>query len=308
MDRKLPSLKGLRAFEAAARHQSFAKAAGELGVTPAAISQQIRQLEDVLGIALFSRTTRSLALTERARAAVPFLKDGFDGLEAAARELRKDSGKNTVTVSVTSSFGSCWLLPRLESFRRAHPDITVHLDARSGLSDFASDGVDLAIRQGRGSYQGLKSERLISDVALVVCNPALLDGKNVLGSPLEMAGKPLLHVEWQMESAAAPTWLRWIGHHAIDGLDTSPGMRFSMEEFAVRAAIAGMGFALVTKAFVSDDLANGQLARALPRKFDMPTEFHHYVVYPPQPGGQPGKVMKFRDWLFEEVASSSEPW
>ncbi len=306
MNRKLPSLRGLRAFEAAARHQSFAKAAGELGVTPAAISQQIRQLEDALGVALFSRTTRSLALTERGRAAVPFLKDGFDSLEAAARELSRDSERNTLTVSVTPSFGSCWLLPRLHRFRQKHPDITVHLDATGDLANFEGDGVDIALRQGRGSYKGLKSELLIADFALVVCNPRLLGGTGALPSPAELAGKTLLHVEWQMEAAAAPTWRRWSEYHEVEGLDTSEGMRFTMEEFAVRAAIAGLGFALVTRAFVSDDLASGQLVRALPQAFDMPTKFHHYVVFPPMTDREAGKVVKFRDWLFEESASFQE--
>jgi LysR family glycine cleavage system transcriptional activator len=301
----LPALSSLRAFEAAARHLSFTKAAIELNVTPAAISQLIRQLEDQVGNKLFTRTTRSLDLTERGRAALPHLRDAFDRLHAGARELRGELGRHMITVSVNPSFGSSWLLPRLVEFQAAHPGISVRVDARDELVDFQRDDVDIAIRQGRGEYKGLTSELLIEDLALCVCAPTFLPGGKALNSPKDLAGKTLLHVDWQIEAAAAPTWERWAGHHQVMGLNLSGGLRFSLEDMAVRAAISGMGVAMVTRAYVYDDLAAGRLIRALPRKFDMPTAFHHYVVYPPMTKDKRRKVGMFRDWLFIQVKQSS---
>ncbi len=303
MKRNLPSLTGLRAFEAAARHMSFARAARELNVTPAAISQQIRQLEVGLGVKLFIRTTRSLKLSEQGQAASPFLRDGFDSLEKAARELSREDVDNTITVSVNPSFGSCWLLPRLENFRSAHPQFSIRVDARYDQCDFEKDGVDIAIREGRGTYPGLKSELLISDFVLVVCSHRLLNGKKYLKAPKELARKTLLHVDWLMEAESAPSWSRWVKFHSIDGLDVSGGLRFSLEEMAIRAAIAGMGFALVTHTFVFDDLAADRLVRALPSNYDMATEFNHYLVHPPlQENNRSKKTVLFRNWLLEEAA------
>ena len=300
MKKPLPALSGLRAFEAAARHLSFTKAAAELNVTPAAISQLIRQLEEQVGSTLFARTTRALDLTEPARAALPYLREAFDQLYAGARELRGDSGRNMITVSVTPSFGSCWLLSRLKKFHTAHPGVAVRIDAREELVDFQRDDVDIAIRQGRGTYKGLKSDLLISDVALVVCAPQFLpDGKS-FKTPQSLAGKTLLHVDWQIAGDAAPSWSRWARYHKAEGLDLSGGLRFGMEDMAVRAALAGMGVALVTKAFISDDLSAGRLVRALPRRYDMPTVFHHFLVYP-QINEKRRKVSLFRDWLLQQA-------
>jgi LysR family glycine cleavage system transcriptional activator len=304
MNKMLPPLNGLRAFEAAARLQSFKQAAEELNVTPAAISQQIRQLEQHLGAALFVRTTRALELSPRGRRAFPLVKEAFDRLHAAAREMRGAPEEDVLTVSLTATFGTCWLLPRLERFRRAHPEFNVRIDASSRFADFRSDGVDIAIRCGRGTYEGLTSELLMSDVAFVACSPRLLDGGRPLNGPEELAGRDLLHVDWIMEAEAQPSWARWKRHHGITGLDVEGGMRFTMEDMGIRAAIAGMGFSMVTRAFVIDDLAEGRLVRALPERYDMPTVFHHYVVYPPLRNGRPQKVAMFRDWLIEEARAS----
>lgn len=297
----LPALGALRAFEAAARHLSFTKAAHELNVTPAAVSQLIRQLEAQVGNKLFIRTTRSLELTERGRAAWPHLRDAFDRLHVGARELRSVPGPDMITVSVTPSFGSCWLMPRLPDFNAKYPGISVRLDARDEHCDFRRDDVDIAIRQGRGNYKGLTSELLMSDVALVVCSPNLLDGRIALTPQKLLKHKTLLHVDWQVATDAAPTWARWVDHHKVDGVKLTGGLRFSIEDLAVRAAISGMGVALVTKAFVADDLASGRLVRALPEKYDMPTAFHHYLVYPTPPSEKRKRLRIFRDWLLQHA-------
>ena len=307
MKQPLPSLSGLYALEAAARHKSFAKAAAELNVTPAAISQRIRQMEESLGVRLFSRTTRAILLSERLQAALPFLQDGFGSLERAARELRRDSGHDMITVSVNPSFGSCWLLPRLERFRAAHPEITVHVDARIEHCDFERDGVDIAVRQGRGDYPGLESELLISDVAFAVCSPRLLKGRKALRSPQALAKETLLHIDWLAEADAGPAWSQWVERHGVAGLDVTGGLRFNMEEMAIRAALAGMGFALATHTFVADDLAAGRLVRALPERYDMPTVFQHYLVYPAlDTRHRQSKTALFREWLRAEAVAMGE--
>lgn len=298
----LPALGALRAFEAAARHLSFTKAAHELNVTPAAVSQLVRQLEEQVGNKLFIRTTRSLELTERGRAAWPHLRDAFDRLHAGARELRNAPGPDMITVSVTPSFGSCWLMPRLIDFHGLYPGISVRLDARDELCDFKRDDVDIAIRQGRGRYKGLTSELLMSDVALVVCAPALLDGRASQAPQRLLKQKTLLHVDWQIAADAAPTWARWAEYHDVEGVKLSGGLRFSIEDLAVRAAISGLGIALVTKAFVADDLAARRLVRALPEKYDMPTAFHHYLVYPTPSPEKRERLRLFRDWVLRQAA------
>ncbi|MEM7170417.1 MAG: transcriptional regulator GcvA [Pseudomonadota bacterium] len=299
----LPPLNALRAFEAAARLQSFKNAASELNVTPAAVSQQIRQLEEHIGAKLFVRTTRSLTLTDKGRRTAPLLRQAFDLLHGAARELRDAPDAQTLMVSVNPSFGSLWLLPRLERFAAAHPEIRVGVESTAVLADFQRGNVDIAIRQGRGNYAGLACDLLLSDFALVVCSPRYLDQGKPLSEAADLKGQPLLHVDWPMETAAAPSWQRWQRHHGLEALDISGGMRFSTEDLAVRAALAGMGFVLATYAYVSDDLKAGRLVRALPEKYDMPTVFHHYLVYPPLVQGRPKKVAIFRDWLLSEVAS-----
>ena len=303
MKERLPSLRGLQAFESAARHMSFARAAEELNVSPAAISQQIKLLEVDLGVKLFARTTRNLTLTDRAQDALPTIIDAFERLKKANAVLRKEDNKNIITVSVLPSFGSRWLLPRLEKFLEKHPDITVHVDSRNELANFTTDGVDIAVRQGEGDYPGLKSELLISDYALVVCNRQLLHLNKSFSSPSGLTGRDLLHVKWRLEDSNAPSWEAWAKYHSVEGLDTTSGTRFSMDDMSVRAAIGGLGFALETYAFVADDLKAGQLVRALPEKYDMPTLLHHYVVYPPFKGKLNNKIKLFRDWLIAEATS-----
>lgn len=293
-------LNSLRAFEAASRHMNFVDAAAELGVTPAAVSQHIRKLEDLIGAQLFDRTTRSLALTEKAKSVYPGVSEGFGRLDAAMRELLIDCQKNVVTISTTASFASCWLLPRLDRFQRRHRNVTVHVDARNELVDFGRDSVDLSIRQGTGKYAGLSAELLIEDRAFVVCNPRFFENSGMPKSPEQMVGHQLLHVDWKIQSQAAPTWQKWFEYHGLEGSAADGGTHFSMEEHAVKAAVAGMGFALATLAFVSDDISSGSLVRSLPGDFDMPTEFNHFLVYP-ESSLQKSAVRKFIFWLKEEA-------
>lgn len=301
MKRDLLPLNSLRAFEAAARHLSFRRAAEELNVTPAAISQQIKQLEALVGSQLFIRTTRALALSELAEAALPAIRNGFDSLQDGVRSLQAHHDPGILTVSVSPSFGMRWLLPRLERFRQAHPGYEVRIDASNRLTDFSHGSVDIALRYGKGDYRQLTSERLIEDVAFPVCSPALTVPPHKLTEPEDLRDQTLLHVDWEMESESAPSWPRWLAHTGTRGVDTTRGIRFSMDDMAVSAAISGLGVVVAARAFVVGDLAAGRLVKPFPDNLDMPTVFHHYAVYPAQKARQP-KVKAFLDWARSEAA------
>ena len=304
MKRHLPSLNSLRAFEAAARHLSFRKAAEELNVTPAAISQQIKQLEALLGVALFTRTTRALTLTEAAEIALPLITRGFDSLQDGVRTLTTQRDGGILTVSVSASFGMRWLLPKLERFRTCYPDFDVRIDASNNLADFERGGVDVALRYGRGEYDGLISELLISDVAFPVCSPTLLAPPHRLADPEDLRDHALLHVDWVMESESAPSWARWLQFAGVKEVDTRGGLRFSMDDMAVSAAIGGLGVVVAARAFVVADLVAGRLVKPFASELDMPTDFHHYAVYPAQKTSQP-KVSAFLDWVRTEAAQDA---
>jgi len=301
VNRRLPPLNSLRAFEAAARHLSFKKAAEELHVTPAAISQQVRALEEYCGADLFLRLTRALRLTENGRAALPALREGFDRLADASETMRAKVRGGILTVSVAPSFGAKWLVPRLDRFRTAHPDYDVRLDATDALASFSGDGVDVALRYGRGVYRTLKAECLMPEVAFPVCSPRTLETDPPLRRPEDLRHQTLLHVQWTTEDEAAPNWRMWLRAAGIEGVDPERGPRFSIESMAVDAAIAGQGVALASGALVADDIRAGRLVRPFPRSISEATTFCYYLVYPEAKAPDP-RVMAFRDWIIAEIA------
>ncbi len=301
MSRRLPPLNSLRAFEAAARHLSFKKAAGELHVTPAAVSHQVRTLEEYCGAQLFHRLARALRLTEAGQAALPPLREGFDKLAEAADAMRAGERAGILTVSVAPTFGAKWLIPRLDRFRAAHPEFDVRIDASYTLVNFAADGVDVALRFGRGVYRNLRSECLMSEVALPVCSPQLLERDPPLRRPEDLRHHTLLHVQWRTEDDAAPSWRMWLRAAGIEGVDAERGPRFNVEGMALEAAIAGQGVALASAAVVEGDLKAGRLVQPFPPSASQATAFSYYLVYPEAKAGDP-KVMAFRDWVLAEVA------
>ena len=301
MNRHLPPLNSLRAFEAAARHLSFKKAAEELHVTPAAISQQIRGLEDYCGVELFRRLTRALVLTDAGKAALPALRDGFDRLAEGAEAMRAAGQGGVITVSVAPSFGAKWLVPRLDRFRDAQPEFDVRIDATDALASFSGDGVDVALRYGRGVYRGLKAECLMSEVAFPVCSPRLLEKGPPLERPEDLRHHTLLHVQWKMEDDAAPNWRMWLKAAGIEGVDPERGPRFTLENMAVEAAIEAQGVAIVSGALVEADLKAGRLVRPFPAAVSEATAFCYYLVYPEARAADP-KVAAFRDWVHDEIA------
>jgi len=275
-------------------------AADELHVTPAAISQQIRALEGYCGNELFHRLTRALGLTDVGEAALPAIRDGFDKLAEGAEVMRAKSGGAVVTVSVAPSFGAKWLVPRLDRFRAQYPDYDVRIDATDALANFSGDGVDIALRYGRGAYRNLRADRLMTEVTFPVCSPDLLTRDPPLRRPGDLRHQTLLHVEWKKEQESAPNWRMWLRAAGINDIDAERGPRFSVESMAVEAAIAGQGVALVSGALVEGDLRAKRLVRPFPQSVSEATAFCYYVVYPEAKASTP-KVMAFRDWVMGEA-------
>jgi len=301
MARRLPPLNGLRAFEAAARSLSFTKAAEELNVTPAAVSQQVKSLEEYFGVELFKRLTRALMLTEAAQMVLPVLQEGFGKLAEADHILRSRQDDRILTVSVAPSFGAKWLVPRLERFRRANPDYDIRIDATDTRADFKRDNVDIAMRYGLGEYPGLVSECLLTEVAVPVCSPRLLEeGEHPLQAPDDLRHHTLLHIQWKMESDAAPNWRMWLKAAGLNDIDPERGPQFSLESMAIQAAMDGQGVSLISTALVAEDIAAGRLVQPFPEKVSQQTKFCYFLVYPEAHLQRP-KVAAFRDWVGSEI-------
>ena len=296
MTRPLPPVNALRAFEAAARHLSFKLAAEELNVTPAAVSHQVKALEDLLGVPLFHRLTRALQLTEAGQVALPALTEGFDKLVEGAKRMRAYSDSGVLTISVSPSFGSMWLVPRLDRFRSRYPDIEIRIDGTDRLVDVTSGEVDVALRYGPGNYKGGRVDFLFSQFNTPVCSPALLEGDNALLRPEDLRHHTLLHIEWKDADASWRMWLMAAGLHDIE---PTRGPHYTQESMAVQAALDGQGVALVGDRLVSDHLAAGRLACPFHSDLKTPLKFSYYLLN--ARNGTTRKVAAFRDWLLGEV-------
>jgi len=289
MKRNLPPLNGLRAFEAAARHMSFTDAAEELSVTQAAISHQVRGLEQRLGLKLFVRRNRSLLLSEAGQAYLAPVRAAFDQLnEATEKLLQKDRGGH-LTVTTTASFATKWLVPKLAGFQRANPEIDVRLSTNTGLVDFSREDVDIGIRYGRGQWPGLVAERIVSEDVMPVCAPALVKGPNALKRPVDLRRFTLLHI-----GTFPDDWQVWLTAAGVKGIDATRGVTFDFPLAAYQAAMDGLGIALGRHPLVAPDLKAGRLV--MPFDFKMSTEFAYYLVYPPE-AIRRRKIKAFRDWL-----------
>ncbi|MET4601877.1 LysR family glycine cleavage system transcriptional activator [Bradyrhizobium sp. JR4.1] len=291
MTARLPSLNGLRAFEAAARHLSFTLAASELNVTQTAISHQIRRLEEELGIRLFVRQNRALALTAEARDYLPGVRAAFNDLRLATdRLLRKDDDK-VLTVSTLASLAAKWLLPRLTDFQEHHPGIDVRITTSTSLVDFQRDNVDAAIRYGRGQWPGLRADWLMADELFPVCSPSLLRGDKPLRCPEDLKSHMLLHTS----NANSDDWRLWLTAAGLPAdIARQPGITFDMIFMTVQAAIDGIGVAMGRTSYVQDDIAKGRLV--VPFKIALPADAGFYLVAPEGRREAP-KLAAFRDWM-----------
>lgn len=286
----LPPLPALRAFDAAARHMSFAKAAEELNVTPAAISHQIKALEDFLGVGLFRRRNRAVELTVEGVRYAADVCDGLTRLADATRKLRIRNASGALTISVLPSFAARWLLPRLKDFHDRFSDMDVRISSTLDLVDFAQQDFDLAIRFGSGHYPGLTAERLLGEELFPVCSPALLKGRRPLKTLDDLRRHTLLH------DTMRDDWRLWLTAAEIAGVDVTKGVSFSDSSLLVQAAVDGMGVAIGREALVEAELDAGRLVRPFP--LTITGESAYYLVYPPAHAAR-RRVRAFRDWILE---------
>ncbi len=300
MTRRLPPLNALRAFEAAARHLSFTKAADELFVTQAAVSHQVKALEESLGIQLFRRFNRRLMLTDAGQAYLPALTESLDQIEAATRRLRAEDEAGPLKVTVANSVAAKWLLPRLPGFHRRHPEIDVVVSASDSVVDFTRDDFDMGIRFGRGEYPGLRVDLLMRDRVFPVCSPELLVGPDPLSTPADLKHHALLHE--QAAPGELPGWREWLRVAGLSGINPDRGPVYSHASLVLQAAMDGQGVALARDSLAALDLE----ARRLVQPFGpaLPSKFSCYVVAPPATADRP-KVKAFRDWLFSEIGRTA---
>ena len=297
--RSLPPLNALRAFEAAARHLSFTRAAEELHVTQAAVSHQIRTLEEHLGLPLFRRLTRGLLLTDAGQTLFPPIRHAFDTLAGAVGTLKARDSAGSLTVTVLPSFAAKWLVPRMSRFQDHHPDIDLRIAAGERLVDFARDDVDLGIRFGNGEWPGVQVEQIADEDVTPVCSPTLARD---LRRPSDLATAPLLY-EDMLPLGNFPTWATWFQAAGIGGLEPARGPRFSHTHMMLQAAIDGHGVALGGTVLIADDLAAGRLVA--PFDLAIASGYAYYLVCAPAAVGR-SKVRAFRDWIMAETAAMPE--
>jgi len=298
MSRRLPPLNALRAFEAAARHLSVSQAAAELHVTPAAISHQVKALEEWLDVPLFRRLNRQILLTEAGQTCFKGLRDGLDRLAATVEKVRGRAQDAPLTVSAAPSFAGKWLLPRLERFRSAHPEIEVRIDANARLSDFERDNVDIGIRYGRGRYPGLRSDLLMAESVFPLCSPRLRRGPPRLRHPRDLAGQTLLHIDMPVMAEFEPTWEMWLRAAGVADVDWTRGPHFSVSSMAIEMAIAGQGVVLGSDVLCAADLAAGRLVKPFDVRLEL--DFAYWIVSPEGAAERP-KAAAFRAWLLAEA-------
>jgi LysR family glycine cleavage system transcriptional activator len=294
MATRLPPMNTLRAFEAAARHLSFTLAAEELHITQAAVSHQIKVLEQALGVRLFRRLNRAIRLTEEGQEFVGEVRKALNHLATAVENLAAPDAGGPLTISVLPSFASKWLVPRLGRFRDKHPEIDVRISPSIVLTDFQRDDVDLVVRYGKGEYEGLHSVRLMTEDIFPVCSPALQEGPNALSKPEDLRHHTLLHDDAYID------WTMWLLVAGVKGVDPRQGPFFTDSALVIQAAVEGQGVALARGALAAGDIAAGRLVK--PFDIAISAENAYYVLSPKATSHHP-KIAAFREWLLEEAAA-----
>jgi LysR family glycine cleavage system transcriptional activator len=290
--RRLPSLNALKAFEAAARHESFTKAADELSVTQGAVSHQVKSLELDLGIRLFDRERQKLRITRAGRIYLDVVRDAFDRIALGTEHIRNQSRAGTLTVSTSPDFAAKWLVNRLGRFAETHSEIDLRISATLHHVDFAREDVDLAVRHGDGNWTGLDVVRLCSEELFPVCSPQLLSGRNRIRTPSDVLKFPLLHLDDRKD------WSDWL--EAADVLDTeiSHGPVLNRASMIIDAAVDGQGVALARTTLAAWDLINGRLVRPFAAALRLSKSY--WIVCPKATSTLP-KITAFRNWLLAEA-------
>ena len=313
---RLPPLNALRAFEAVARHKSFRKAAEELFVTPAALTHQIKALEELLGFPLFERLARRIELTPPARAALPRFQQGFEALAQAVAELRNHGQAPHLTVGATPTFVSRWLMPRLQSFLTQHPEIDVRLVASGQLinasareirsEDAAESNVDadIEIRFSNGRPEGQNVDLLFTVEVVPMCHPRLLKGPSPLRKPEDLSHQTLLHGDARVADRTRSAWARWLKRAGVSDVDPRRGLQLDHSTLALEAAADGLGVTLAMPLLAAAELAEGKVAVAFP--MTLPLDNAYYSVVPDAAMRRP-EVAAFREWLLDEALKQTHP-
>jgi LysR family transcriptional regulator, glycine cleavage system transcriptional activator len=299
---RLPPLNSLRAFEAVARHLSFARAAEELFVTKAAAAQQVRQLEEEIGAPLVERFGRGLRLTESGQAGVRELADGFGLLGRAARAMREANGRRFLVINSSASFAATWLVGRIGKFKALYPDIDVLLDANPIEDLLERANVDALIRWGAGDFPGLATTLLFREDVFPVCAPSLARGAHPIATPQDLKHHTLLHLDWNPSFSTWPDWGDWLKAAGAADVDDTRGVWFNHMSMAIHAAAQGQGVALASTAIAADELAAGRLVA--PFTTSIHTPFGYYFLCRPAQAGST-RIKALREFLVAEAAISA---
>jgi len=296
MVRRLPPLNALKAFEAAARHESFTRAAEELCVTQGAVSHQVKALEAELGLKLFNREPRRLVITAVGREYLVVVRDALDQIAAGTDRLLQRQSSGILTVSMSPNFASKWLVHRLGRFAEAHPEIDLRVSATLHHVDFAREDVDLAVRHGDGTAPGLDITRLCTEELFPVCSPKLLRGRHALRRPADLAHSVLLHLENRRD------WSKWLDAAGAPDADLSRGPVLNQASLVIDAAVDGQGVALARTGLAAQDLISGRLVR--PFALALAVSYAYWIVSPKATAKLP-KIVTFRNWLLAEAAEDA---
>lgn len=291
--RQLPQLNALRSFEAAARHESFTRAAEELCVTQGAVSHQVKALESELGVKLFNRERQRLVITEAGREYLSVVRDAFDRIGIGTERLRKRQNSGVLTVSTSPDFAAKWLVHRLGRFAAVHPEIELRISAAMHHVDFAREDVDVAVRHGDGNWAGLHVENLCAEDLFPVCNPKLVTGFDRVANPSDVMKFPLLHLDDRTD------WSRWLEAAGVVGVEVSQGPVLNHASMLIDAAADGQGLALARTVLAAWDLLTGRLVRPFAASLHLSKTY--WIVCPRVTAMLP-KIAIFRDWLRSEAA------
>ena len=291
---RLPPLNALKAFEAAARHESFTRAAEELCVTQGAVSHQVKALEAELAIKLFNRERQRLIITEAGKDYLTIVRDALDRIAFGTERLLQRQNAGVLTVSTSPDFAAKWLVHRLGHFAEAHSGFDLRVSATLHHVDFAREEVDLAVRHGEGNWPGLDTVRLSAEQLFAVCSPKLLSGRRRLAKPADILNFPLLHLDSRAD------WTNWLQAVGLDGADVTHGPVLNRASMVIDAAINGQGVALARTTLAAWDLINGRLMRPFPESLRLSKTY--WIVCPKATATLP-KIVTFREWLLAEASS-----
>lgn len=305
MNRMLPGTRALRTFEAAARLLNFTRAAEELALTPAAVSHQIKELEDQLDLVLFARGGRSLQLTPAGMVLFEAAASALESLQRAVGRARGMArGATQLRISLSARFATNWLLPRLPQFQAAHPELELSFDISDALRDFDSDDIDLAIRFGTGRVADACADRLFDTVIAPVCSPRLLaDGARVEQTS-DLLRHTLYYVDWKTDGMVWPNWRMWMAAAGIDDFDDRRCVGFSDSSHVVQAVIDGGGIGLADLDMIANDLAQGRLQRLFDIVVPVAPDYAYHLVYPRRSREDP-RILAFRGWLLEQAGAAA---